>query len=120
MILSFDGADLFLVVFLFGDSEPAWLQCPMMVSELVNLQCAFCSAVLHANRFGGIVESQIFRQMLAVIVSYLFVGQCQQFSVIGIVRARCGQGGAYRVFGEWLIIDVSLKMLWEFYGLVNK
>jgi hypothetical protein len=84
----------FWLFFLFSDSEQAWLQRPpMMLSELINLQCAFCSAALHANRFGGIVESQIFRQMLAVIISYLFVGQCQQFSVIGIVRARCGQGG---------------------------
>ena len=66
---------------------------PMMLSELIKQHCAICSAALHANRFGGLVESQIFRQVLAVIVSYLFVGQCQLFSVIGIVRGRCGQGG---------------------------
>jgi len=70
----------------------------MMLSELIKLQCAFCSAALQANRFGGLVESQIFRQVLAVIVSYLFVAQCQLFSVIGIVRARCGQGGGLQGF----------------------
>lgn len=92
MILSVDGPICFWLFFSLAIASQLGFSALMMVSELINLQCAFCSAALHANRFGGIVESQIFRQMLAVIVSYLFVGQCQQFSVIGIVRGRCGQG----------------------------